>query len=81
MCSGAIHAGIAASLDWGIDWEAPCSNMPPSGLGTKGSKGIVLDSVGLKTMALATHLHLLGRDGPHRCRRIWLGHGSLEKVI
>ena len=39
----------------------PCSDMPPLGLGTIASGP---RAVGLETMAVATHLYLLGRGRP-----------------
>ena len=53
---------------WTEEWigRAPCSDVPPLGLGTRGSEAIVLDSwaVRLKTMAVVTCLCLYGRGRP-----------------
>ena len=67
MFRGAIYAGITAFLDWEINRKGTsCSDVLPLGLETKGFEVIVLDSwvVKLETMAVATHLCLLGRGGP-----------------
>ena len=49
-----------------MDREGPLIRRASIGLGSRGSEAIVLDSwaVGSETMAVATHLGPLGRDGP-----------------
>ena len=67
-------------MDW--DREGPSySHVPPSGLGTKGSEAIVLDSwaVGLETMVVATQLYFWAEAGPqmlHNLARSWLFGGG-----